>query len=45
MGPKLSYDSKRKVSKQEEVESVEGRFQEDMDETDEFRNFVRNMLK
>ena len=45
MGPKYNSDSKRKVSKEKKVESVEGRFHEDMDEKDEFRKFVRNMLK
>ena len=45
MGPKFNSDTKRKVSKEEEIDSVEGRFHEDMDEKDEFRNFVRNMLK
>ena len=45
MGPKFHSDSKRKASKEEEIDSVEGRFHEDMDEKDEFKNFVRNMLK
>ena len=45
MGPKFNYDSKRKAFEEEEVDYVEGRFPRDMDEKDEFRNFVRNMLK
>ena len=45
MGPTFNSDSKRKVSKEKEVDSLEGRFHEHMDEKDEFRIFVRNMLK
>ena len=45
MGPKFNYDSKRRVSEEEEVESVEGRFHEDMDEKDMFKKILRNMLK
>ena len=45
MGPKFNSDSKRKAYEEEEVDYVEGRFHKDMDEKDEFRNFVRNMLK
>ena len=45
MSPKFNYDSRRKASEEEEVDPVEGRFNEEMDEKDEFRNFVRNMLK
>ena len=45
MGPKFNYDSKRKASKEEEIDSVEGRFHEDMDEKDAFKIFVRNIYK
>ena len=45
MGPKYNSDTKRKVPHDEEVESVDGRFHEERDEKDEFRNFVKNMLK
>ena len=45
MGPKFNSDSKRKDSKEEEIDSLERRFHKDMDEKDEFINFVRNMLK
>ena len=45
MGPKYNSDTKRKIPQEEEVESVDGRFHEDRDEKDEFRNFVKNMLK
>ena len=33
------------IPQEEEVESRDGRFHEEMDEKDEFRNFVKNMLK
>ena len=45
MIPKFNFDSRRKTYEAEEVGSVEGRFHEDKDEKDEFKNFVRNMLK
>ena len=45
MIPKFNFDSKRKAYEEEEVDSMEGGFSEDMDEKDEFKNFVRNMLK
>ena len=44
MGPKYNSDTKRKIPQEEEVESVDGRFHE-RDEKDEFRKFVKNMLK
>ena len=44
MGPKYNSDSKRKIPQEEEVEFVEGRFQYDKDDKDEFWNFVRNMF-
>ena len=37
MGPKFNSDSKRRVSEEEEVECVEGRFHKDMDEKDEIK--------
>ena len=45
MTTKFNFDSRRKAFEEEEVDYVEGRFPRDMDEKDEFRNFVRNMLK
>ena len=45
MGPKYNSDTKRKIPQEEEVESVDGRFHEERDEKNEFRNFVKNMLK
>ena len=45
MIPKFNSDSRRKTYEAEEAGSVEGRFQEDMEEKDVFRNFVRNLLK
>ena len=45
MGPKYNSNSKRKVPQEEEVEHVEGRYHKDKDEKDEFRNFVRKILK
>ena len=44
MIPKFNSDCRRKTSQEEEADSVEGRFHEDMDENDEFRLFVRSML-
>ena len=45
MGPKYNSDIKRKITQEEEVESVDGRFHEERDEKDEFRNFVKNMMR
>ena len=45
MGKKFNFDSKKRASEEEEVQSVEGKFDEDMDEKDEFRKFVRKMLE
>ena len=45
MGPKYNSDTKRKIPQEEEVESVDGRFHEERDEKDEFRNFVKNMMR
>ena len=45
MGPKFNSYYKRKASQEEEVDFVDGRFHEDMDEKDELINFLRNMLK
>ena len=45
MGPKFNYDSERKASEEEEVDSVEGRFHGEMHEKEEFRIFVQSMLK
>ena len=45
MGPKFNSNSRREASEEEEIESMEGRFHEDMDEKDEFRIFLWNMLK
>ena len=45
MGPKYNSDTKRKIPQEEEVESVDGRFHEEMEEKDEFGNFVKNMFK
>ena len=45
MGPNINSKFKRKASEGEEVDSVEGRFHEEIDEKDEFKKFVRNMLK
>ena len=38
---KFNYVFKRKTSKEEEVDYVEGRFQGEMDEREEFRCFFR----
>ena len=45
MGSKYNSDTKRKISQEDEVESMDGRFHEERDEKDELRNFVKNMLK
>ena len=45
MGPKYNFDTKRKIPQEEEVESVDGRFHEERDVKDEFRNSVKKMLK
>ena len=45
MGPKYNSDTKIKIPQEEEVEYVDGRFHEERDEKDEFKNFVKNMLK
>ena len=45
MGPKYNSDIKRKITQEEEVESIDGRFYEERDEKDEFRNFVKNMMR
>ena len=45
MSPKFNSDSRRKTSEEEAVDSMEGRFHEEMDEKDEFILFVRSMLK
>ena len=45
MGPKYNYDTKRKSPQEEEVEFVDGIFHEERDEKDEFRKFVKNMLR
>ena len=45
MGPKYNSNSKRKVPQEEEVEPMEGIFNEEKDEKYEFNKFVRNMLK
>ena len=45
MGPKYNSDTKRKIPQEEEVESMDGRFHEERDEKDEFRSFVKNMLR
>ena len=45
MGPKYNSDTKRNVTQEDEVESVDGRFHEERDEKDEFRKFVKNILK
>ena len=45
MGPKYNSDTKRKIPQEEELESVDGRFHEERDEKDEFRNFVKNMMR
>ena len=45
MGAKYNSDTKRKITQEEEVESVDGRFHDERDEKDEFRKFVKNMLK
>ena len=45
MSPNFNSYSRRKNYEEEEVDSMEGRFHEEMDEKDEFINFVRNMLK
>ena len=45
MSPKFKSDSRRKTSKEEEADSVEGKFHEEIDEKDEFIIFVRSMLK
>ena len=45
MGLKYNSNTKRKIPQEEEVESVDGRFHDERDEKDEFRNFVKNMLK
>ena len=45
MGPKYNSDTKTKIPQEEEVESMGGRFHEERDEKDEFRNFFKNMLK
>ena len=36
--PKFNSDSKRKGYEEEEIDYVEGRFQEDIDDKDEFIN-------
>ena len=45
VGPKYNFDTKRKIPQEEEVEFVNGSFHEERDEKDEFKNFVKNMLK
>ena len=45
MGPKYNFDTKRKIPQEDVVESVDGRFHDERDEKDEFRNFVKNTLK
>ena len=45
MGPKYNLDTKRKIPQEEEVEYVDGKFHEERDDKDEFRNFFKNMLK
>ena len=45
MSQKFNSNFRRKVSEEEEVDYVQGRFHEDMDEKDEFINFIINMLK
>ena len=42
MGPKHNPDSKSRIPQEEEVESMEGRFQE---YKEAFKKFVKNMLK
>ena len=42
---KYNSDTKRKIPQEEEVESMDGRFHEERDVKDEFRNFVKKMLK
>ena len=45
MGPKYNSDTKRKIPQEEEVEYVDGRFHEERDEKDDFRKFVKKILK
>ena len=45
MTPKLNSYSKRKTSEEQEVDSVEGRFHDEMDENDELGIFLKRMFK
>ena len=45
MGPNYNYDTERKIPREEEVESVDVRFHEEKADKDEFRKFVKKILK